>query len=64
MEMTGPEFANVFYKNNIAQKFTVMSHYMTYGGTNWGGLASPSVYTSYDYGAAISESRIVKDKAK
>ncbi|KAK9317000.1 glycoside hydrolase superfamily [Lipomyces starkeyi] len=63
MEMTGPEFANVFYKNNIAQKFTVMSHYMTYGGTNWGGLASPSVYTSYDYGAAISESRIVKDKA-
>ncbi|KAJ8101436.1 glycoside hydrolase superfamily [Lipomyces tetrasporus] len=63
MEMTGPEYVNVFYKNNVAQKFTMMSHYMAYGGTNWGGLASPSIYTSYDYGAAISESRIVRDKA-
>ncbi|KAK9368459.1 glycoside hydrolase superfamily [Lipomyces kononenkoae] len=63
MEMTGPEFVNVFYKNNIAQKFTMMSHYMTFGGTNWGGLGCPSVYSSYDYGAAISESRILRDKA-
>ena len=31
---------------------------MTYGGTNWGWLADPrQVYTSYDYGAPISEPR-------
>lgn len=30
-----------------------------YGGTNWGNLAYPGGYTSYDYGAAISETREV-----
>lgn len=34
-----------------------------YGGTNWGNLGYPSGYTSYDYGAAISESRnITREK--
>lgn len=37
------------YKNNIAQKVTMQSFYMTYGGTNWGHSAAPVVYTSYDY---------------
>ncbi|KAK9455292.1 glycoside hydrolase superfamily [Dipodascopsis uninucleata] len=62
-DMFGSEFANVFYRNNVAQKFTMMSHYMTVGGTSWGHLASPDVYTSYDNGAAISETRILRDKA-
>lgn len=37
------------YKNNIAQRVTLQSFYMTFGGTNWGHSAAPVVYTSYDY---------------
>ena len=29
-------FANVFYKANVGFGATMMSFYMTYGGTNWG----------------------------
>jgi beta-galactosidase GanA len=53
--MTGPDFENIYYKNNIAQGVTMQSNYMGVGGTNWGWLPDPDVYTSYDYGAAISE---------
>lgn len=55
--LTGPAFERVFYEANMASGSTMQSFYMTYGGTNWGWLASPGVYTSYDYGAAITESR-------
>jgi beta-galactosidase GanA len=54
-QMTGPDFENVYYKNNIAQGVTMQSNYMGVGGTNWGWLPDPDVYSSYDYGAAISE---------
>lgn len=37
---------------------------MAYGGTNWGHLAAPVVYTSYDYGAPLRETREVWDKFK
>jgi beta-galactosidase GanA len=53
--MTGPDFENVYYKNNIAQGVTMQSNYMGVGGTNWGWLPDPGVYTSYDYGSAIRE---------
>lgn len=53
--LTGPDFENVYYKNNIAQGVTMQSNYMGVGGTNWGWLPDPDVYTSYDYGAAIRE---------
>ncbi|HEY9241461.1 MAG TPA: beta-galactosidase [Streptosporangiaceae bacterium] len=53
--LTGPNFENVYYKNNIAQGVTMQSNYMGVGGTNWGWLPAPFVYTSYDYGAAIRE---------
>jgi beta-galactosidase GanA len=53
--MTGPDFENVYYKNNAAQGVTMQSNYMGVGGTNWGWLPDPDVYSSYDYGAAISE---------
>ena len=33
----------------------MQSNYMGVGGTNWGWLPDPDVYTSYDYGAAIRE---------
>jgi len=54
---TGPDFANLYYRDNAAQRVTAMSLYMLYGGTNWGGLAAPVVATSYDYSSPISEGR-------
>ncbi len=53
--MTGPNFENVYYKSNVIQGATMASYYMGVGGTNWGWLPAPQVYTSYDYGAAIHE---------
>ncbi|KKY18309.1 putative beta-galactosidase precursor [Diplodia seriata] len=57
-------YPDVFYKNNIAQRMTLQNMYMAYGGTNWGHLAAPVVYTSYDYGAPLRETREVWDKFK
>lgn len=31
-------------------------------GTSWGGLPFPGVYTSYDYGSSIRETRALTDK--
>jgi beta-galactosidase GanA len=57
-QLTGADFEDVFYENNIAGGATMQNFYMTYGGTSWGWLADPQqVYTSYDYGAAIKEDR-------
>src|SRR3954452_20085552 len=56
-QLTGPDFEKVFYGTNIAAGSTMQSFYMTYGGTSWGYLPYPGVYTSYDYGAALDESR-------
>ncbi|GKT53116.1 beta-galactosidase B [Colletotrichum tofieldiae] len=68
-----PAFADVYYKNNIGQRVTLLSIYMSYGGTNWGhceydvphsfatsltqAAAAPQVYTSYDYSAPLRETR-------
>ena len=59
----GPGYERVFYGTNIANRLSIQNFYMTFGGTNWGWLPAPVVYTSYDYGAAISESRQLRDKA-
>ncbi|GAA3012975.1 beta-galactosidase [Kitasatospora albolonga] len=61
-EKMGADFASVFYKNNIAAGATLQSLYMLYGGTNWGRQAVSGTYTSYDYGAAITESRQLTDR--
>jgi beta-galactosidase GanA len=61
-QLINDQFANVFYKNNIAAGATAQSFYMTYGGTNWGWLGEPENYTSYDYGAAIRETRQLDPK--
>ncbi|MBV8481547.1 MAG: beta-galactosidase [Verrucomicrobia bacterium] len=60
--LTGPDFENVFYKSLIAQGATMISYYMTYGGTSWGWLPYPGVYSSYDYGSAINEARQLTGK--
>jgi beta-galactosidase GanA len=61
-QLINDQFANVFYKQNIAVGATSQSFYMTYGGTNWGWLGMPENYTSYDYGAAIRETRELDPK--
>ena len=54
-QLTGPDFENVFYKSNFSQGTTIQSNYMGVGGTNWGWLPAPFMYSSYDYGAGIME---------
>ncbi|MEC3998244.1 beta-galactosidase [Actinacidiphila sp. DG2A-62] len=61
-QLINDQFADVFYKQNIAVGATSQSFYMTYGGTNWGFLGEPQNYTSYDYGAAIRENRQLDPK--
>src|SRR3954463_1662995 len=56
-QLINDQFANVFYKQNIAVGATAQSFYMLYGGTHRGWLGMPENYTSYDYGAAIRETR-------
>ncbi|WP_217240520.1 beta-galactosidase [Streptomyces sp. AC555_RSS877] len=46
-----------FHLTNLAGGITLNNVYMTFGGTSWGWLPAPAVYTSYDYGAAIDEGR-------
>lgn len=60
----GPGYQRVFYGTNIANGLTIQSFYMTFGGTSWGWLPAPVVFTSYDYGAAIDEARRLRDKAQ
>ncbi|MFI5890999.1 beta-galactosidase [Actinoplanes sp. NPDC051513] len=60
----GPGYERVFYGANIANRLTVQNFYMVSGGTSWGWLPAPVVYTSYDYGAAIDEGRQLRPKAQ
>ncbi|KAH7885531.1 glycoside hydrolase family 35 protein [Phlebopus sp. FC_14] len=55
--LTGADFESVFYLNLWASNAKLINYYMLYGGTSWGGLPFPGVYTSYDYGSAIAENR-------
>jgi beta-galactosidase GanA len=59
----GKRFQRVFYGTNLANGISIQSFYMGYGGTSWGWLPAPVVFTSYDYGAAFSEAREVREKA-
>ena len=62
-ERQGKGYQRVFYGTNLINRITIHNVYMTFGGTSWGWLAGPVVYTSYDYGAAISEDRGLRPKA-
>jgi hypothetical protein len=62
-DLDGPAYERRFYLTNIANGIKIHNVYMVYGGTSWGWLPAPVVYTSYDYGAAISEPRQLTDKA-
>ncbi|KAF9018457.1 glycoside hydrolase family 35 protein [Hymenopellis radicata] len=60
--LTGPEFMSVFNLQLWASNAKLINYYMLYGGTSWGAIPFPSVYTSYDYGAAIDEQRVLNTK--
>ncbi|WP_396595656.1 beta-galactosidase [Brevundimonas sp. R86498] len=62
-ERIGSGYQRVFYGTNIANALTIQSFYMTFGGTSWGWMPAPVVYSSYDYGAAIDEARGLRPKA-
>jgi Glycosyl hydrolases family 35/Beta-galactosidase, domain 2/Beta-galactosidase second all-beta domain/Beta-galactosidase, domain 3 len=53
----GPVYERMFYLTNVANGIKLQNVYMTFGGTSWGWLPASVVYTSYDYGAAIDETR-------
>ncbi|GAB7365088.1 hypothetical protein MBLNU230_g6179t1 [Neophaeotheca triangularis] len=57
--LVGPAFGRIFNKNNYSFGIKIFNLYMTFGGTNWGNLGQPGAYSSYDYGAAIRENRMV-----
>jgi beta-galactosidase GanA len=59
----GSGYERVFDETNIANRITLQNIYMAYGGTSWGWLPAPLVYSSYDYGAAIDEARQLRPKA-
>ncbi|KZV68017.1 glycoside hydrolase family 35 protein [Peniophora sp. CONT] len=53
------EFEAIFYKDAYGQTATMFNIYMIFGGTNWGQTAEPTIYSSYDYGGALNENRVV-----
>ncbi|KAG0171125.1 hypothetical protein DFQ30_001491 [Apophysomyces sp. BC1015] len=51
----GDQYTKILVESSLAQGVTMASIYMIYGGTNWGTVGDPDVYTSYDYSACIRE---------
>ncbi|KIM43038.1 glycoside hydrolase family 35 protein [Hebeloma cylindrosporum] len=60
--LTGPDFQSVFNLQLWASNAKLINYYMFYGGTSWGAIPFPGVYTSYDYGASLTESRELTPK--
>jgi hypothetical protein len=63
-EMLGPEAMDLTLKSCLAQGAAIINLYMAFGGTNWGLTADPDVYTSYDYGAPITEGGAISARAR
>ncbi len=51
----GDDYQKTLADSYLIQGVNILSFYMYYGGTNWGTLGDPDVYTSYDYSASIRE---------
>ncbi|KAF8994482.1 glycoside hydrolase family 35 protein [Cyathus striatus] len=60
--LTGPDFQSVFNLQLWASNAKLISYYMIFGGTSWGAIPFHGVYTSYDYGSSIAESRELTTK--
>ncbi|KAK7049803.1 hypothetical protein VNI00_005233 [Paramarasmius palmivorus] len=61
-EDIGWNFVSMYYRHLMAERITMINLYMLFGGTNWGGLATNVVATSYDYSSPIQETREIGDK--
>lgn len=60
----GDEYTRTITESFMNEGMTMVSLYMYYGGTNWGTLGDPDVYTSYDYGACIREFGYLSDRLR
>ncbi|CAO3624966.1 unnamed protein product [Mucor fragilis] len=60
----GDEYTKLLVETSLAQGVTMASVYMIYGGTNWGTLGDPDVYTSYDYSACIREFGMLSSRGR
>ncbi|KAF9465360.1 glycoside hydrolase family 35 protein [Collybia nuda] len=60
--LTGADFQSVFNLQLWASNAKLINYYMIYGGTSWGAIPFHGVYTSYDYGASLTESRELTTK--
>jgi hypothetical protein len=58
----GPEHIDIVTRTALAQGVTLFNYYLFCGGTNWGYLGSPDVYTSCDYGAPVKEDGSVESR--
>lgn len=54
------DWLNALDQSAFAQGATILNTYMFAGGTSWGYMSDPSTYTSYDYGAPISEAGVLR----
>lgn len=57
-EYLGREHIGITTRSIIGQGLTVFNHYKAIGGTNWAFIGSTETYTSYDFGAPISEAGV------
>ncbi|MFH1537943.1 MAG: beta-galactosidase [bacterium] len=53
--MLGADQLDIATKSALAQRATLINYFMFCGGTTWGYLGSPDVYTSYDMAAPVRE---------
>ncbi len=59
----GPLAMDMTLKSCLAQGVSIINIFVACGGTNWGYLSSPDNYTSYDYGAPITEAGKISERA-
>ena len=60
----GPLAMDMTLKSCLAQGTSILSIYMACGGTTWAYTTEPEVYTSYDYGAPITEGGRISERAE
>ncbi|KAG0376036.1 hypothetical protein BGX24_008380 [Mortierella sp. AD032] len=60
----GDDYTRLMLDTVFAQGCTMLNFYMFYGGTNWGTIGDPDVYTSYDYSACIRENGLMSGRLR
>jgi len=58
----GPLAMDLTLKSCLAQGISILNIYMASGGTNWGYTPSPDNYSSYDYGAPLTEAGRISER--